>query len=269
MNDLVFELKGVGYSYLGKFPALNGVDLQVRRGEKVALIGANGSGKSTLLQLLDGLIYADQGCVQAFGRELNERALQDEGFSRDFRKKVGFVFQNSDVQLFCPTVEEDLAFGPLQLGISRKDVLARVRSIAREFGIEELLQRQPHQLSAGERRKAAIASTLVIEPEVLLLDEPTAGLDPRTSRHIIDLIIGAHEAGRTVITATQDLHIVEEIADRIIVMSADKAVVRQGPAEEILSDRALLEAQNLVHAHSHRHHGRLHTHAHEHLEHHT
>jgi len=268
MDDLIFALKDVYFSYLGKFPALGGIDLEIKKGQKVSVIGANGSGKSTLLQILDGLIFADKGEVGFRGRKLNERIFWDQEFSQDFRRRVGFVFQNPDVQLFCPTVKEDIVFGPLQLGLGKDETVKRLEKLADSLGIGALLERQPHQLSVGEKRKVAIASTLIIGPEVIILDEPTAGLDPLTTRHIIDLLIEENEAGKTIIASTHDLHIVEEMSDMIYVFSMDKKIVKSGKAADILNDTALLCANNLVHIHSHRHKGKVHVHPHLHIEHH-
>jgi len=269
MQDLVFEAQNVHFSYLGKYPALNGVDFHIERGRKVSIIGANGSGKSTLMHMLDGLIFAERGICKAFGEELKENKFDDEEFSVNFRKKVGLVFQNPDVQLFCPTVKEDIVFGPLQLGIPKHDVHQRLEKLVYILGIENLLNRSPHQLSIGEKRKVAIASTLMIDPDILILDEPTAGLDPLTTRHIIDLLLEENLSGKTIITSTHDLHIVGEISDKVFVFSQDKKIVRSGTPEEILEDTALLQDHNLVHIHRHRHKDRVHTHPHVHLEHHV
>jgi len=268
MGQTIFELKDVYYSYLGKYPALRGVNINIRQGEKVAIIGANGSGKSTLLQLLDGLIFPDKGSISAFGSELSEKALADERFSADFRKRVGLVFQNPDVQLFCPTVKEDIVFGPLQLGIEKKEIEKRFQELVDILDIKDLLDRAPHQLSVGEKRKVAMASTLIIDPEVIILDEPTAGLDPLTSRHIIDLLIRANNSGKTIITSTHDLHIVEEISDKVYVFSHEKRIVREGNPIEILEDPQFLQLHNLVHVHAHRHKDGVHVHPHQHLDHH-
>lgn len=268
MNGFIFELKDVYFSYLGRYPALCGIDITIRRGERITIIGANGSGKSTLLHMLDGLIFPDKGTVKAFGRELEETLFNDEGFSMNFRKKVGLVFQNSDVQLFCPTVKEDICFGPLQLGIGRKVIERRLNELIRILNIKDLLDRSPHQLSIGEKRKVAIASTLIIDPDVLIVDEPTAGLDPLTTRHIIDLLFQANDAGKTIITSTHDLHIVEEISDVVYVFGREKRIIRTGSPREILDDSQLLQANNLIHIHSHTHKGKTHSHPHLHLEHH-
>jgi cobalt/nickel transport system ATP-binding protein len=269
VNNLIFELKDVWFSYLGKYPALCGIDMNIREGEKITVIGANGSGKSTLLDMLDGLIFPNKGIVKAFGSELKERAFNDEAYSSNFRKKVGFVFQNPDVQLFCPTVKEDIMFGPTQLGFSKEETNKRLNEILEILNIGNLMDRSPHQLSIGEKRKVSIASVLVIDPEVLILDEPTAGLDPLTTRHIIDLLIKANISGKTIITATHDLHIVEEISDVVYVFSQGKKIIRSGNPDEILNNTQLLQDNNLMHIHSHRHKDKVHVHPHLHLDHHS
>jgi cobalt/nickel transport system ATP-binding protein len=269
MGNPVFSLKNIYFSYLGKFPALVAVDIDISLGEKISIIGANGSGKSTLLHLLDGLIFADSGELNFCGKVLNELSFKDDKFNRDFRRKVGFVFQNPDVQLFCPTVKEDIVFGPLHLGFGREEVGKRLEKVICALGISGLLDRSPHQLSVGEKRKVAIASTLIIEPDILILDEPTAGLDPQTSRKIIDLFIQENLNGKTVITSTHDLHIVEEISDMVYVFGQEKRVVKCGSPGSILADVSLLTENNLAHVHSHRHKDKVHIHPHLHLEHHA
>ncbi len=267
MSKAIFELRDVYFSYLGKFPALRGVDITIEQGRKIAVIGANGSGKSTLLHLLDGLIFADKGSVKFSGKELREGVFSDEDFSRTFRRTVGLVFQNPDVQLFCPTVKEDIIFGPLQLGAGKEEIKKRLEELVAILDIKELLDRSPHQLSIGEKRKVAIASSLIIDPEVIILDEPTAGLDPLTTRHIMDLLIRANDSGKTVIISTHDLHIVEEISDIVYVFSRERRIVRSGQPDEILADAKLLQDNNLVHIHSHRHKDKVHIHSHQHTDH--
>jgi len=266
--ELIFKLNNAHFTYLRKYPALCGIDMEISRGQKIAILGANGSGKSTLLQLLDALIFPEPGEIQAFGARLLESDFNDAEFCRNFRKRVGLVFQNPDIQLFCPTVKEDIFFGPLQLGLDRQKAKKRVDEIIQGLGLEDLLERSPHQLSVGEKRKAAIASVLAIDPEVILLDEPTAGLDPQTCRHIMDIIIEANEAGKTIITATHDLHIVEEIADVAYILSRKRQLAGYGPVEELMSEAELLREHNLMHIHKHRHPGEAHIHPHQHLDHH-
>ncbi|MFZ4396952.1 MAG: energy-coupling factor ABC transporter ATP-binding protein [Kiritimatiellia bacterium] len=247
----LFECQNVCYAYQGRFPALCGVDLTIEAGARVALVGANGSGKSTLLGLLDGLVFPQRGTVRFANRDLTEAALQDEAFSLEFRRRVGLVFQNPDVQLFCPTVREDIAFGPLQLGVEPRVVEARIEALAQDLGITALLDRPPHLLSVGEKRKVSFATVLAMDPEVLLLDEPTAGLDPRTTTHLVELLHQASHAGKTIVVATHDLHILPELADTVHVFGQDRRLAASGPTHEILTNRALLEAHNLVHVHSH------------------
>jgi len=268
MAEPLYELKGVYFSYLGRYLALCGIDLSVQKGSMISIIGANGSGKSTLLHMLDGLIFPDKGALRAYGAELKERAFSDTDFSASFRRKTGLVFQNPDVQLFCPTVKEDILFGPLQLGLERKKTEDRFAYLVETLALGGLLDRPPHQLSIGEKRKVAIASVLVMEPQVLILDEPTAGLDPLTTRNIIDLLRDDAGSERTVITSTHDLHIVEEISDEVYVFGREKRIVASGKPDQILKDEELLRQNNLIHIHSHRHKDKIHAHPHLHIEHH-
>jgi cobalt/nickel transport system ATP-binding protein len=253
---------GVHYSYLGRFPALDGVSLSIGAGETVALLGANGCGKSTLLKLLDGLLFPEAGRVEAFGQPLTEDALEDEQFSRGFRSRVGFVFQNADVQVFSPTVREEIAFGPLHLGLPREQVIERVDDTLELLGISELSDRAPYQLSGGQKKRVAIASVLATNPEILLFDEPTAALDPRTQQWLLELLDELRAHGKTIVLATHDLDVLDASADRCIVLSEDHRVVADAPAAAVLHDRALLCSANLVHEHAHRHGRTVHAHRH-------
>ena len=263
----VFEVADVHFSYDHRQPALAGVSLQVTRGEKVAVLGSNGSGKSTLLKLLDGLYFPDKGVVRAFGQPLSEDRFNDETFAFDFRRRVALVFQDADVQLFSPTVWDEIAFAPLQLDLSEAEVKARVAEAVETLRIEHLVDRAPHRLSGGEKRRVALASVLALRPEVWLLDEPTTGLDPRSQSWLVDCILEQSELGGTFITSTHDLDIVSEIADRVYVFDETHRVVAEGPTAEILADRELLIRCNLVHAHRHRHGEVVHAHPHLHYFH--
>ncbi len=265
----IFELNNVSFSYLGRIPALCGVNFVVEKTQKVVIMGANGTGKSTLLTLLDALIFPDSGVYKAFGQEICEDLFSDDKFSFDFRKKVGFVFQNPDVQLFSPTVKEDILFGPLQLGVGLSEAKKRMEKLAETLKFSHLLDRSVHQLSIGEKKKIAIAGVLAIKPEVLLLDEPTAGLDPQTTRDIIDIILEENQKGTTVITATHDLHIMGEIADIVHVFSKENSVIRSQSPAGILADTEFLNNHNLMHVHRHKHEGVVHSHPHTHLDHHS
>ncbi|MGW5364770.1 energy-coupling factor ABC transporter ATP-binding protein [Actinopolymorpha pittospori] len=250
-GEPLFACRDLRHAYLGRFTALDGVDLKVRRGETVALLGANGCGKSTLLKVLDGLLFPDSGTFTAFGETVTEDKLEDEQFNRGFRSRVGFVFQHSDAQVFSPSVREEIAFGCLQLGLSTEETRARVEDVLAMLDIEDLADRAPFQLSGGQKKRVALGSVLVMNPEVLLFDEPTAALDPRTQFWLIELIGQLHAAGKTIILATHDLDALRETADRCVVFSEGHRVVADGPTEEILLDRQLLLDVNLVHPRSH------------------
>ena len=262
MAEPIFSLTDVSYSYPGNIPALCGLDLSINANERVAIIGANGTGKSTLLTMLDALIFPDKGSVRFLGQALTQHAMDGAGTQRAFRSKVGFVFQNPDIQLFCPTVKEDILFGPLQLGVPKNEIIRRLETVVERMRLKDLLERSPHQLSTGEKKKAAIASVLVIEPDVLLFDEPTAGLDPQTTRDIIGVIDEAHKTGKTVVMATHDLHLVEEIADVVHVFGSERNIIRSGRPDEILADNKFLRLHNLIHVHVHRHLHTSHSHPH-------
>ena len=264
-EDFIFELEDIHYSYMGKYPALCGVTIQVRKGEKIGIIGPNGTGKSTLLGLMDGLMFPDRGSIKFMGLSLTEKNLNNTVFSGNFRRKVGFVFQNPDIQLFCPTVREDIVFGPLQLGMDTDKILAQMDKLVEELDIGHLLDRAPHQLSIGERKKVALSSVLIMEPEILLLDEPTAGLDPLTTRHIIDILLDANRKGATILVSTHDLHIAEELSNIIYVFNYEKKIARSGIPENILSDQDFLMKHNLLHIHSHKHDSQTHAHIHTHV----
>jgi cobalt/nickel transport system ATP-binding protein len=246
-TDELLVVDDASYAYLGRFPALEGVSLGVRRGEKVALLGANGCGKSTLLKLLDGLLFPDTGRYVAFGEEITEDQLEDDQLQRGFRSRVGFIFQNSDAQTFSPTVREELAFGPLNMGKGRDEVQRRVDDTLALLGIEDLAERAPYQLSGGQKKRVAIASVLVMNPEVLLFDEPTAALDPRTQWWLTELIVELNQAGKTIVLATHDLESLPRLADRCLVFGEDHRLVAEGTAANVLHDRELLLSVNLIH----------------------
>jgi len=264
MTDAAFQLKDVEFAYDGQVPALAGVDLHIPAGQVLTILGANGSGKSTLLKLLDGLYFPTRGEVFAFGDLLTEEALQEEQFLYSFRRRVGLVFQDPDVQLFSATVWDEIAFGPLQLGLSVEEVERRVAESLSLLRIEGLRDRSPHRLSGGEKKRVAIASVLCLWPDVWLLDEPTAGLDPRSQSWLIDFILDQRAQGKTIVVATHDLDIVDTIADEVCVLGEDHRVAQVAPPAEVLADRELLLRCNLIHEHHHPHRDEVHRHAHLH-----
>ena len=267
--DTLFELRNVSYAYLRRFEALRDVNLTIHPGEQVAIMGANGSGKSTLLAILNALTYPTTGEFFAFGTLVREEAfdtLEDNEFSRFFRKKVGFLFQNPDVQLFSSTVYDEIAFGPLQLGMPQEEVQQRIEDVITMLGIESLRDRAPHMLSGGEKKKVCIASILATNPDVLLLDEPTGGLDPRTQAWLIELLQALARSGKTIITATHDLDIVERISTRAIVVGEDHMIKGDRDCAAVMSDLDLLLSANLIHKHMHRHGKLMHEHLHAHSQ---
>jgi cobalt/nickel transport system ATP-binding protein len=266
MEKPLFEMKNVSFSYLNGFKALEDISLKVKAREKIVILGANGTGKSTLLSILDGLLFPQTGEITFLGHSMTEDSLQEESFHYFFRKSVGFVFQNPDAQLFSSNVRDEIAFGPLQLGKGKKEVEQIVQDVLKMLRIEHLQDRSPYQLSYGEKKRVALGSVIAINPDVLLLDEPSSGLDPRSSRDLIDFLVEAHNAGKTLVTATNDLHIVPEIADSIYILSEDKRIIFHGPAEEALSNEDLLQSSNLIHIHKHLHDSRWHLHPHLHYD---
>jgi cobalt/nickel transport system ATP-binding protein len=266
MTIPVFEVHNVSYRYRETL-ALDGLSLTIRRGQRVAFMGANGSGKSTLLRLLDALYFAESGSVEFCGESLTEERLRDDEFAFQFRRRVGFVFQNPDAQLFNPTVFDELAFGPLQLRWPKRVIISRVNETLDRMEISHLKDRAPHRLSGGEKKRVALASTLILDPEVLLLDEPTDALDPKSQGQVIDMLVGWGDGSKTIVTATHDLDIIEDIADHSFIFQAGK-VSAEGTPADLLRDEALLLRTNLIHAHRHRHEsGEIHTHPHLHRGH--
>ncbi len=263
----VFSLQKVMYSYANGAAVLKDVTLDFHSGERIAVLGANGTGKSTLLSLLDGLVFPKSGSVSAFGRTLSEETFEDRSFSMDFRKRVAFVFSNPDVQLFSATVWDEIAFGPLQLGLPHAEIREIVNGLLESLNITDLGERAPHTLSDGQKKKVAIASSLATDPEVLLLDEPTSGLDPRTQVWLIEILHGLHQKGKTIISATHDLSIADDIADRAVVISEDHTIAADGLFHDIIRDDELLLKVNLIHEHAHYHGDTTHVHRHGHYGH--
>ena len=265
-TEAAFEVHDIVYRYSAEAAALDQLNFIVNPGQRIAIVGANGSGKSTLLRVLDGLFFPESGTVSVFGETLNEERLQDEAFAFKFRQQVALVFQNPDVQLFNPTVFDEVAFGPLQLRWPKARILQQVNEAMTLLDIQHLKDRSPHRLSGGEKKRVALASVLVLNPDVLLLDEPTASLDPKSQSQVIDFLVGWGGGAKTVVTATHDLDTLEDIADLCYVFQRGKVVASGTPAD-ILSNETLLRETNLIHAHRHSHRGGVHMHPHRHAHH--
>jgi len=243
---MLFEIQRVGYRYADGTAALDGISLEIAPGDHLAILGANGSGKSTLLRILNGLLFASSGRVCFLGQELSESNLGRPVFRQEFRRSVGFVFQNADAQLFNATVLEEVAFGPRQLGLEETEIQSRVHDVLTFLGIEHLSERPPFRLSGGEKRKVAIASVLSMNPDVLIFDEPFLGLDPRSQSWLIQTIGQLQGAGKTTIVATHTLETLPRIADTAVVLSESHNLITVGDLEDVLADRDLLRNANLV-----------------------
>ena len=228
------EVRQLSFGYPDGFPALRGVDLHIEPGEKVALVGPNGAGKSTLILHLNGILRG-QGEVRVCGLP-----VADDNLGR-IRASVGLVFQDPDDQLFSPSVGEDVAFGPSYMGLPQDEVDRRVERALASVGMPDSATRVPHHLSGGEKKRVAIATVLAMDPEILVLDEPTAGLDPRGRRGLIRLL---GDLPQTMLVATHDLRMVEELFPRTVVMDQGK-IVADAPTAALMADVELLAAHGL------------------------
>lgn len=241
----MIEIKNVYYSYLDII-ALNNINLEIKPGEAVALMGANGCGKSTLLKLMNGIISPERGSYRFDGEEITHKKLQDNKFSKQLHQRIGFVFQNSDTQLFCSSVFEEIAFGPRQMGLDELEVTKRVKDCLKLLNIENFENRIPYHLSGGEKRKVAIACVMSLNPDVLVLDEPMNGLDPKTQRWLVEFLVKLNKAGKTLIISTHNLELVHEISTRAILFNEEHTIVADMLTEELLKDIDLLKKVNLV-----------------------
>jgi len=234
----LIELKNAIFSYEDKV-ALDGIDLSIKKDEKVVLLGSNGSGKSTLLRLLAGLYFCSKGEYLFDGELMNKKRA-----NKEFRKRVGILFQNPESMIFNPTVFDEIAFSLREFGFD--NIEDRVLQISKEFEIENLLKKQPLELSGGEKQKVILASILVYEPDILLLDEPTASMDPKSSGWFVDFMI---DIKKSVIIATHDLNHAYEMSERAVVIDENHKKIFDGDIEVLLEDLDLLQRANLIHKH--------------------
>jgi cobalt/nickel transport system ATP-binding protein len=265
-KPVIYRAENICYSYFGKITALDYVSFEIIQGDRFAFIGSNGSGKTTLLHILSGLLSPDSGKLMFRDTEVTEKKLKDKKFSMDFRQRVGIVFQNSDVQLFCPTVYDELMFGPLQMGLDEKEADDRVHGVMKMLNIEKLEKRPTYMLSGGEKKRTALGSILTMNPDVLILDEPSGELDPKTQGFLVDLMYELNEAGKTILFATHDLGLVDDLVPRVAVLSEAHEIEKIGTCEDILKDEDLLLKVNLIHEHYHLHGDTLHRHKHSHFK---
>jgi cobalt/nickel transport system ATP-binding protein len=235
MSHHIVELKDIHFQYPDGTEALHGISFKVFHGESVGITGANGAGKTTLLLNLNGHLLPTSGEVSIGEIPLTKNTKQE------IRKKVGFVFQRPDDQLFMPSVYEDVAFGPINLGLDPEKVNERVKSALQMVGCLHLMKRPPHRLSEGQKRAVAIAAVMAMNPDILVMDEPASNLDPKSRRQLINLLKGFHH---TKIVASHDLDLILDVCERCIMIKDGKIVV-DGPAEEVLTNEALLDENNL------------------------
>jgi cobalt/nickel transport system ATP-binding protein len=222
-QEAVIRLDQVCYAY-DEIVALRYITMQAVRGECVVLWGPNGCGKSTLLKLLNGLIFPQEGSYHFFGKEINAQTLKDTAFEKWFHQKIGFIFQDADVQLFCSNVQEEIAFGPSHMGLSPEEVDRRTGDILRLLDIEHLKDRAPYHLSGGEKRKVSIGCILSMNPEVLVLDEPLAGLDQKSQIWLTAFLKDLKTAGKTLVLSTHNEALAHSMADRILYMNEDHSL---------------------------------------------
>ncbi|WP_432663561.1 ABC transporter ATP-binding protein [Wukongibacter baidiensis] len=240
----MIEIENVTFKYREK-TALDNIKVHIKKGESVAIIGPNGSGKSTFLKLINGIAFPSHGRYFFDKDEITEKSLRDNRFSKLFHKRLGFVFQNSDTQLFCSTVFEEIAFGPTQMGLSNEEINRRVKDCLGILNIEKLKDEHPYNLSGGEKKRVAIASVLAMNPEVIALDEPMNGIDPKGKRFLRELFIKLNKAGKTIICATHDFEYVHDLFKRAIVFSEDHKIVRDDIYEEVIKDEEFLKKHNI------------------------
>jgi len=246
---------------LGGRAVVRDVSFTIAPGERVVLLGVNGCGKTTLLKALDGLLFPAAGRITWAGEPLERARLDEAPFRRRFRSDVALLFQNVDAMLFNPTVADEIAFGPRQLGLP--DVDARVRRWAERFDVTSFLDRPPFELSGGEKKRVALAALLASDPRALLLDEPTANLDPASAARLVDFLAGLD--GTTVVVSTQNLSVAEELGTRALLLARERpGLLFDGPAAALVRDERLLVESGLAHRHVHQHGASEHAHFHVH-----
>jgi cobalt/nickel transport system ATP-binding protein len=238
MTESIISVKDLKFSYPSSVSTIHDVSFEIKQGEKVALLGPNGSGKSTLILLIAGLLMPNKGEIKVFGQQTTSKDFQK------YRSRVGLVFQDPDDQLFTPSVIEDIEYGPKNLGLPAEVITKRCDHILEDIGISHLRNRPPHRLSFGEKKKVSLATALVLRPELLILDEPTANLDLVSRRGLIDMLNELSAEGTTIVTSTHDVEALPELADRIIVVSHG-SLLGGGEMHKVLQDVKLLESAGL------------------------
>lgn len=242
--DIMIKINNVFFKYKD-IEVLKDIKVDIKEGEAIALIGPNGSGKSTFLKLLNGIVFPTRGEYYFNDEEINKTKMENSNFSKLFHKKVGFIFQNSDAQLFCSNVYEEIAFGPRQMGLDEKEVEKRVCDCLKLLDIEDLRDREPYNLSGGEKKRVAIAAVLTLNPEVLILDEPMNAIDPKGKKFLRELMIKLNKSGKTIICSTHDFEYVQGIFNRVLVFAENHSIIRDDDYESVINDNSFLVENNI------------------------
>ncbi len=243
MNSLI-KIKKLSFNYDSQ-TALSGINLKIFKGDSIAIIGPNGSGKSTLLKIITGIYFSNEGEYIFDGESITEKKMRNGNFSKLFHKRIGYVFQNSDVQLFCSNVYEEIAFGPRQLGINENEIQTRVNDCLDLLNIKHLIHREPYHLSEGEKKKVAIASILSLNPDVIILDEPMNNLDPKTKIFVKELLIKLNKSGKTIICATHEFEYVKGLFKEVIVLTENHEILLKDKYNKIIEDIEFLKKINI------------------------
>lgn len=240
MEQIHLETKNLSYTYHDGTQALKNVNIKIRKGEKIAIMGPNGAGKSTLFSHFNGLNEPTSGHVEIDGEKII--------FERDelikVRQKVGIVFQDPNDQLFAPTVKEDVAFGPMNLGLDYDEVEKRIRESLEMVGMSGFEEKTPHHLSGGQQKRVAIAGIIAMRPDIMILDEPTAGLDPEGVEKVLDILNKLNNEGISIVISSHDIEMVNQFADKIFVLH-DGEIIAEGDKHQIFSDKELLKKAHL------------------------
>ena len=240
MKDIILSTENLSYKYPDGTQALKNINLSIKKGEKVAIMGPNGAGKSTLFSHFNGLTEPEEGSVIVKGEKITY--TKDNLLS--IRQKVGIVFQNPNDQLFAPTVKEDVAFGPMNLGLSLEEVENRVNESLKMVGMEGYESKTPHHLSGGQQKRVAIAGIVAMRPEIMILDEPTAGLDPKGVDQVLNILETLNKEGLTIVISSHDVELITEFVDRVILLNNGK-IIAEGNVDEIFSNNELLKEASL------------------------
>ena len=240
MNEVYLSIKNLSYVYPDGTRALNNVNMDIEKGQKVAIMGPNGAGKSTLFSHFNGLTEPTSGHLEIEGKKMQ----YDKKSLLEIRQKVGIVFQDPNDQLFAPTVKEDVAFGPMNLGLGYEEVEKRVEESLKMVGMAEYKDKTPHHLSGGQQKRVAIAGIVAMRPEIMILDEPTAGLDPQGVDEVLNILNKLNEEGMTIVISSHDIEMVNSFAQKIFVLNKGE-IIGSGDTHQIFSDKELLKKAHL------------------------